>query len=155
IHDEYYDVNGHSVCGRCRSTLEAAAETPTGIAPLAIAAACGFFAAIAGAIIYYIVLAYANLQIGIVAVLIGYIVGYAVRKGARGGGFRFQVLAVVLTYASVALAYTPIAISGAMAQAKKQPAPSVQPATSNRPQIASSGEQPTTAGPPSAARLIL
>src|SRR5204862_7486300 len=91
---------------------EAAAETPRGVGPLAIAAACGFFAAVAGALIYYAMLAFANLEIGIVAILIGYMVGYSVRKGARGGGRRFQILAVVLTYAAVALAYTPIVIRG-------------------------------------------
>jgi hypothetical protein len=36
-------------------------------------------------------------------------VGYAVRKGAGGrGGLRFQILAVALTYLSVAFAYTPV-----------------------------------------------
>jgi hypothetical protein len=42
-------------------------------------------------------------------------VGYAVRKGAGGrGGRRFQILAVVLTYWSVGLAYTPLAFKEAM-----------------------------------------
>jgi len=112
ITDSYYDVNGHTVCSTCRIAAEAAAETPRGVGPLAIAAACGFFAAVAGALIYYAVLAFANLEIGIVAILIGYMVGYSVRRGARGGGRRFQILAVVLTYAAVALAYTPIIIRG-------------------------------------------
>src|SRR5262245_37524447 len=119
IADEYYDVNGQSVCARCRAAVEAAAETPAGIGPFAIATACGFFAAVAGAIIYYVILAYANLEIGIVAVLIGYMVGYSVRKGARGGGLRFQILAVLLTYAAVALAYTPLVIRGAVESRKK------------------------------------
>jgi hypothetical protein len=40
-------------------------------------------------------------------------VGYMVRKGAGGrGGRRFQVLAVVLTYWAVGLAYTPLAFKG-------------------------------------------
>jgi hypothetical protein len=112
VTDSYYDVNGHTVCSACRTAAEAAAETPRGVGPLAIAAACGCVAAVAGALIYYAVLALANLEIGIVAILIGYMVGYSVRKGARGGGRRFQILAVVLTYAAVALAYTPIIIRG-------------------------------------------
>src|SRR5205823_766631 len=69
-------------------------------------------AGIAGAIVYYAVMAIAHLEIGIIAVLIGYMVGYAIRKGARGrGGRRFQILAVALTYASIALAYTPLALN--------------------------------------------
>jgi hypothetical protein len=95
--------------------LEGAAETPRGLMPLVIAGIFGLGAGIVGAAIYYAVIALANLEIGIVAILIGYMVGYAVRKGARGrGGLRFQVLAIMLTYCSVALAYTPILFKQAM-----------------------------------------
>src|SRR5947208_3191295 len=111
IETEYYDVNGNICCGRCRTALESDAETPRGIVPLLIAGAFGLGAGLVGAAIYYAVIAIANLEIGLVAILIGYMVGYAVRKGARGrGGLRFQILAVALTYASVAIAYTPIAV---------------------------------------------
>src|SRR5689334_18288991 len=99
VSDSYYDVNGHTVCARCRSAAEASAKTPRGIRPLLIATAFGVFAAVAGALIYYVVLDYAHVEIGIIAILIGYMVGYSVRKGANGGGRRFQVLAVALTYA--------------------------------------------------------
>ena len=67
-------------------------------------------AAIAGAILYYAVIAITNFEIGIVAIAIGYMVGYAVHRGAGlRGGRRFQILAVALTYWAVGLAYTPIA----------------------------------------------
>jgi hypothetical protein len=80
-----------------------------------IAGLFGLGAGIVGAIIYYAVIAILNLEIGIVAILIGYMVGYAIRRGAHGrGGRRFQVLAVALTYASIAMAYTPIAVTGAL-----------------------------------------
>src|SRR2546430_14710007 len=99
IATEYYDVNGQTCCGRCRIAVEAAAETPRGILPLVIAGVFGLAAGVVGAAIYYAVIAIAHLEIGIVAILIGYMVGYAVRKGARGrGGLRFQILAVVVTY---------------------------------------------------------
>lgn len=75
------------------------------------ASVLGLGAALAGAIIYYAVIAIANLQIGYIAILIRYMVGYAVRKGARGrGGLRFQILAVALTYFAICLAYTPIVV---------------------------------------------
>jgi hypothetical protein len=112
IPTEYYDVNGHAFCGRCRQAIESAAATPRGIAPLVAAGGFGLVAGIAGAIVYYAVMAIAHLEIGIIAILIGYMVGYAVRRGARGrGGRRFQVLAVALTYASIALAYAPMAVN--------------------------------------------
>jgi len=90
-------------------TVQASIETPRGWRPFLKAAVFGIGAAIAGAIVYYGVIAIANLEIGIVAILIGYMVGYMIRKGAGGkGGRRFQILAIVLTYWSVGLAYTPL-----------------------------------------------
>ena len=115
IETEYFDVNGNIVCGRCRATVESAADTPRGVVPLVTAGVYGLGAGVVGAAIYYAVMAIAHLEIGIVAILIGYMVGYGVRKGAGGrGGRRFQVLAVALTYASVALAYAPIAVKQAI-----------------------------------------
>jgi transcriptional regulator with XRE-family HTH domain len=111
IDTEYFDVNGCVLCDRCRAVAESATETPTGIEPFIVASVLGLGAALAGAIIYYAVIAIANLQIGYIAILIGYMVGYAVRKGARGrGGRRFQLLAVALTYFAICLAYTPVVV---------------------------------------------
>jgi len=120
IPTEYYDINGNVVCQGCRLLIEAAAETPRGIVPFVTAALCGLGAGIAGAIIYFAVIYFAKLEIGLVAILIGYMVGYTVRTGAGGrGGLRFQVLAVALTYASVALAYAPMVVMSA-ANASRQ-----------------------------------
>jgi hypothetical protein len=117
IQTQYYDVNGSALCGTCRAAVAAAAETPRGVLPLLKAAGLGAGAGVVGAAIYYAVIAIAHLEIGIVAILIGYVVGYSVRKGAEGrGGLRFQVLAAVLTYCSVALAYAPLAIQQAMGE---------------------------------------
>lgn len=107
---EYYHANGKPICDSCRQVVTAAAATPRSVGKLVTAGLFGLGAAIAGAAIYYAVIAIADLEIGIVAILIGYMVGWAVRKGAGGrGGRRFQVLAVVLTYWAVGLAYTPLA----------------------------------------------
>jgi hypothetical protein len=130
IETEYYHINGNVFCGRCRTALESAAETPRGLVPLISAGVFGLGAGILGAVIYYAVMVIAHLEIGIVAILIGYMVGYAVRKGARGrGGLRFQVVAVLLTYASVALAYAPIAFKQAIAErnAQRAQAPVIDP----------------------------
>jgi hypothetical protein len=107
--DEYFDVNGQSACQSCRDQIAQHAETPRGWAVLARASLFGMGAAILGAVLYYAVVAITNFEIGIVAIAIGYMVGYAVRRGTRGrGGRRFQVMAVILTYWAVGLAYTPI-----------------------------------------------
>ena len=107
---EYYTANGKPVCENCRQVALAASVTPRTVGPLLRAGIFGVGAAIAGAAIYYAVIAIANLEIGIVAILIGYMVGWAVRRGSGGrGGRRFQILAAVLTYWAVGLAYTPLA----------------------------------------------
>lgn len=123
IDTEYYDVNGNFFCGRCRDAVERWAETPQGAGPLARAALFGFGAALAGAAIYFAVLAIAHLQIGLIAILSGYMIGRAVRIGARNrGGLRFQILAATLTYMSVGMAYAPLAISQSARSEVQQPA---------------------------------
>jgi hypothetical protein len=115
IENEYYQINGHVACASCRSRAEASAETPRGLRPLVTAGFFGLGAGIVGAVIYFAVIALLDLEIGLVAILIGYMVGYAIRKGTRGrGGRRFQVLAIALTYASIAMAYTSIAVKSAL-----------------------------------------
>ena len=108
--DEYFDVSGVPACASCRDLLECYGQPPRGIIPLARAALFGFGAAIAGAILYYAVIAITSLEIGLVAVAIGFMVGYAIRKGTGGrGGRAFQIMALVFTYWSVGLAYLPLA----------------------------------------------
>jgi hypothetical protein len=113
IDDEYYDVNGVTACASCRVAALSLAEIPKGAGPLIKAGLFGFGAAVAGAIIYYAVIALAHLEIGIIAILIGYMVGYAMNKATGNrGGRRFQILAVVLVYISVAMAYSPLLFKG-------------------------------------------
>ena len=157
IDTEYYHVNGTMCCGGCRGRLESATETPRGFAPLVIAGAFGLAAGIVGAAIYYAVIAITHLEIGIVAILIGYMVGRAVRKGARGhGGLRFQILAVALTYVSVALAYTPLVIQEmrtSRTQSQQQAAASTS--DSRRPAEATTDVAPDTRPRPSGGSLLL
>ena len=112
IDRDYYHLNGKVACESCRHAIAAAVESPKGALPFVRAAGLGFIAAIAGAAIYYGVIALANLEIGIIAIAIGYMVGWAVRKGAGNrGGRRFQILAVALTYWAVGLAYAPLILT--------------------------------------------
>jgi hypothetical protein len=117
LRTEYFTINDRPVCNRCKATIERLAEPPRGAEPLMRAALFGLGAGIAGAAVYYAVLAIAHLEIGIIAILIGYMVGGGVRRGARGrGGRRFQIVAVALTYFSVASAYVPLAIQEAISR---------------------------------------
>ena len=123
ISDKYYDINGQTVCGTCRLVVLEQAATPRGWSAVLRAGVCGMGAAIAGAILYYAVIAITDLEIGLVAIAIGYMVGYAVRFGTGGrGGRRFQVMAMLLTYLSVSLAYSALVIRASFDQRQTQEA---------------------------------
>jgi hypothetical protein len=66
-----------------------------------------------GVLVIYAVFAITTgLVIGYVSLAVGYIVGKAIKLGSQGaGGRRYQIAAVVLTYAAVSLAAIPIYIS--------------------------------------------
>jgi len=114
IKTEYFTVNGVTLCETCKDAVQQQAASVREWPSVIRATLFGFGAALVGAIIYYGVIAITDFEIGIVAILIGYMVGYAMRKGARErGGRRLQIIAIVLTYLSVALAYLPLAMRGA------------------------------------------
>ena len=108
----YYHVDGETVCSSCKQVAERAHDGGKSRGGMMKASLFGVGAALAGAIIYYSVMEYMNVEIGIVAILIGFMVGYAVRSASGRGGRRFQILAAGLTYFAVALAYAPFAIRG-------------------------------------------
>ena len=109
----YYDVDGATTCSSCKQAADRANGGGARSGGMLKATLYGLGAAVAGAIIYYSVMEYLDLEIGYVAILIGFMVGYAVRAAVAGrGGRRFQLLAAGLTYFAVALAYTPFSIRG-------------------------------------------
>jgi len=153
VHDEYYDVSGQPTCGGCRAQVETLLRTPAGIAPQLKAGLFGLGGGIAGAIIYYAVIALTDFEVGIVAILIGYMVGYTVRKGANGrGGRRFQVLAVALTYMAVAFAYTPIMVKAALQNSSKT---EVQATADKTPAAETPATGTPATGAPSGSELLL
>lgn len=119
ITSTYHTVNGQPVCSACRAKLEAANGGSISFGTLVGAAIFGLGAALLGAIIYWAVMEFLNLEIGLVAILTGWMVGKAVRAGAGGrGARRLQVGAALLVYLSVAAAYVPFAIGSVMERAK-------------------------------------
>lgn len=111
--DEYWTIGRAVVCASCRDnimTAEAAATYPR----FGRAVLYGIGGMLAGAIVWYIVEKVLNLEIGFIAILLGYLVGRAIRLGAQNrGGLRYQILAVVLTYIGISLAYAPFLIEAA------------------------------------------
>jgi hypothetical protein len=69
----------------------------------------GALAAVGGSILYFAVAAITGREFGLVAIVVGFMVGKAVQKGSRGrGGWAYQTLAVSLTYLAIVSTYIPL-----------------------------------------------
>ncbi len=111
ITESYHTVNGVPACASCRGILAAVSAPVRELMPIVKALLLGFGAALVGAVIYWAVIRFFSLEIGIVAVLNGWMVGKAMRWGTDGqGGRLLQVAAALLTYLSVGMAYVPLVL---------------------------------------------
>jgi len=111
ISGSYYRVNGARTCTSCTQRVQDQLPKDSH-ASFARGFAFGIGAALLGLIIYVVFALTTGLMIGYVSLAVGFIVGKAIMMGSRGiGGRRYQMAAVLLTYAAVSLAAVPIAIS--------------------------------------------
>ena len=107
IGDSYYTAGKAIVCESCKTRIETAPRSVTTPAHLVRATVYGIGGAIAGAAVFYGVLALIHAQISLVAIAVGYLVGRAMHLGAGGQrGRPFQIIAVVLTYLGIAAGLT-------------------------------------------------
>jgi hypothetical protein len=104
----YYQVNGHPACERCKAQIEYDRMAASGGANVVRAAVFGFGAALAGGALWYAVRAGTGYEVGLIAVVVGFMVGGAVRAGGRRrGGLLYQAMAVALTYFGICIQYVP------------------------------------------------
>ncbi len=107
----YYRVNTRMACEGCVQELERRqpADSHAGYVRGML---FGVGAAIVGMAGYAGFTILTGLYIGYVSLAVGWLVGKAIMLGSKGiGGRRYQVAAVILTYAAVSLAAVPIALS--------------------------------------------
>lgn len=108
IRGVYYDLNQRPLCPACRAEMDEAMKGGSESQRLLTAAVSGFGAALVGALVCGGVGLLTSLNSSILAILSGGMVGLAVFHGSDSrGGRRNQVLAVVLTYLSVAASLSP------------------------------------------------
>jgi len=104
----YFHAQGQVVCPTCAARIQSGQQAPPAIS-LGRAALYGAGAALVGCILYAAVAILLNLEIGIIAIVVGVLVGKAVRAGSRGlGGRPQQILAVLLTYFAITTSYIPV-----------------------------------------------
>ena len=102
ISSSYYEVNGQVACQRCRGQILAAWNKGSPGRRFAKALGLGAVAAAVGAGVYFGIEALTGYEFGLVAIVVGLLVGGAVRKGSNGrGGWRYQALAMFLTYSAI------------------------------------------------------
>jgi hypothetical protein len=103
----YYETAGNLLCERCKFERESA---PMGgsLGRFSRASLAGLGAAIAGSLLYFAVRELTGYEFGLIAIVVGIAVGKAVHWGSKGrGGWRYQTLAIALTYLSIVATYVP------------------------------------------------
>ena len=107
----YYRVNTRMACEGCVQELQRRQPTDSH-AGYVRGILFGVGAAIVGMGGYASFTILTGIYIGYVSLAVGWLVGKAIMLGSKGiGGRRYQIAAVILTYAAVSLAAVPIAIS--------------------------------------------
>ena len=142
IAGRYFRVAGEATCATC-TQLQRGLSPQDSHSAYTKGLVFGIVGAIAGCILYATVTIVTGLMIGYVSLAVGFLVGAAMKKGSGGiVGRRYQITAVLLTYAAVSLAAIPIAISQ-FSKDKQQKQTTSQ--MSPRP----AGETPDSQGQPS------
>jgi hypothetical protein len=110
IEGEYFEIARNVICGACAGAL---AGSKQGRGAFGRAVLYGVGAALLGTIAWYAIVKLTDREFGLLAIAVGLFVGTAVKKGARGlGGWRYQALAMALTYVSITASYVPLVVKG-------------------------------------------
>uniref|UniRef100_Q01VX4 Uncharacterized protein n=1 Tax=Solibacter usitatus (strain Ellin6076) TaxID=234267 RepID=Q01VX4_SOLUE len=119
--NSYFHAQGLVVCPGCAEQIRTGQQAPPAVS-LMRAALYGGGAALAGCLLYAVVAIVLNAEIGLIAILVGYMVGRAIRHAGQGrGGRPQQILAVILTYFAITTSYIPVYIYHAV----KNPRPAI------------------------------
>lgn len=109
ITDRYYTLGAHVLCESCHLAFRNAEVPGNAATRLFGAAALGTLAAAVGCALWLLVTQLTGYEIGLIAIVVGYIVGIAVQIGARRvGGLFYQLLAAFLTYTAIVMTYVPM-----------------------------------------------
>lgn len=111
IAGEYYRVNNQMACSQCAVQAQAGQPKDSHAAFLR-GLLLGVGAAAIGCALYSTIVIVTGFTIGYLALGVGWLVAKAIMKGSNGmGGTRYQIAAVLLTYAAISMAEIPIAIA--------------------------------------------
>ena len=119
IEKTYFALGDQVVCSICRDVVSAPPKG-SGFVRFAKAGCVGTLAGLLGALIWYLIRVIAHIELGLVAILVGLMVGKAVyRASASQGGIIYQVLAVLITYGCISANYLPDIFQAIMTEASQ------------------------------------
>ena len=134
IPDQYYQVNGAVLCESCSTQIKNLMTGGATFPRVLKASFYGLGASFVGFLIYFGILKLTGLEVGLISILVGYMVGAAVKNGSGGrGGPLFQAIAVSCTYLAIAASYSALFIPQMIAQLKDDDAAAVQPQEAAKP----------------------
>ena len=125
--DSYFELNGKIVCDGCRAVILHQLDGPLGWRRGAVIALWGAGAAAIGSVLYFTVRAVTGYELGLIAIVVGYLVGATVRKRSGGrGGWKMQALAISLTYLSIVSTNVPLIVQAMVKQIQSNQAAAVK-----------------------------
>jgi len=136
--------------------VEAAGQEGSGVGRFVRATGAGLGAALGGFLLYFTISTLTGYEFGLIAIVVGVAVGKAVAWGARGrGGWRYQTLAMALTYLAIVATYIPPLVQG-IRESRREVTASQTSAGSTTPVAAASAAQTTEepAEPPTFGRML-
>lgn len=111
---QYWTAGPVIVCANCAAQLQAGPPAEGGVLRAFKAMFFGCGAGLLGATGYGLIIHYAKVELALVTILIGWMVGRAVRMGSEGRGGRwYQFLGALLTYVWCMMAYVPDIVESA------------------------------------------
>ena len=145
ITDEYFEIARAIICGpaptRCAGSKE-------GRGAFGRALLFGVGAALLGTLVWYAIIKITDHEFGLLAIGVGLFVGVAVKRGGRGlGGWRYQALAMVLTYVSITGGLRPAGSQGAIEAADAKSTTTSAAASGDKSADATKADAPAATAP--------
>lgn len=142
IADAYFELNGKLLCPGCKLAFDQSQRGGSAVQRVVASAALALLAGLLSAGIWFGVVVLTGYELGLIAIVVGLLVGGAVRMGSgRRGGWFYQLLAMAITYCSIGVSQTaimfkeviqhPERVHAAQANAASQPASSLAGDTGN------------------------
>lgn len=111
IADRYFEANGVVLCTGCKERLEAGWKGGSKLARFGKAVALGAGGGLIGALIWFAIARFTGYELGLIAIVVGFLVGKGISVGSEyRGGRGYQILAVAITYLSIVSTYVPLFI---------------------------------------------